>query len=195
MKRLIAVAGTILPVLALAETGSWTIDSNHTDSTFAVKHLVISTVRGHFGKTTGSLKIDEADFTRSSVEAQVDVSTIDTRVPNRDTHLRSPDFFDVAKYPTLTFRSTRVERKGPDHLAVTGDLTMRGTTRPVTFDVTYTPVVKGPAGEERRGFTATARIDRRDFGLRWAKAVDQAPIVGDEVSIEIDAEAVKDRAK
>ncbi|HTP24976.1 MAG TPA: YceI family protein, partial [Anaeromyxobacteraceae bacterium] len=189
-----------LPVLAAAEPGIWNIDPVHTSSQFSVKHLVISTVRGQFGKTTGRLKLDEQDIAKSSVEAVVDVNTIDTRVADRDKHLKSPDFFDVANYPTMAFRSSKVVKAGEGRLKVGGDLTIRGTTRPVTFDVAYSPrAVGGMMGEIRRGFTATANINRRDFGLRWSKTVNASstmdPVVGDEVAIVIDAEAVKEDPK
>ena len=197
MKRFLVLALTaILPSLAAAEATSWTIDPAHTNSQFSVKHLVISTVRGQFGKTTGSLKLDEKDLTKSAVEATVDVTTIDTRVADRDAHLKSPDFFDVAKYPTMTFKSTKVEKAGKDKLKVKGDLTIKGTTKPVVFDVTYAPVaIKGMKGESRRGFSAATKINRKDFGLNWSKMVEAGPVVGDEVAINIDAEAIKEQAK
>ncbi len=197
MKRFVAlVAAVSIPALAVAETTTWNLDPKHSDTTFAVRHLVISTVRGHFGTTTGTIRLDDKDLAQSSVEATVDVTTIDTRVPDRDAHLKSPDFFDAAKYPTMTFRSTQVRKAGPDRLKVTGDLTIKGTTKPVTFDVTYSPkAVHGPSGEERRGFTATTKINRKDFGLNWAKTVDAGPVVGNEVKIEVDAEAVQQAPK
>ena len=196
MKRLIAVAlAAVLPALALAETSTWTIDPNHTDSTFAVKHLVISTVRGHFGKTTGALKLDEKDITKSSVEATVDVTTIDTRVEKRDAHLKSADFFEVEKYPTMTFKSTKVQKSGDGKLKVTGDLTMKATTKPVTFDVTYTKPITDPGGNTRRGFSAKTRVNRKEFGLQYSKAVEAGPVVGDQVEVQIDAEATKEKAK
>jgi polyisoprenoid-binding protein YceI len=196
MTRLLALALAAIPALAAAETTTWTIDPAHSDTTFAVKHLVISTVRGHFGKTTGTVQLDEADPTRSSIQATVDVSTVDTRVPNRDADLKSENFFDVAKYPTATFKSTKIEKAGADHLKVTGDLTLKGTTKPVTFDVSYTPkAITGMRGEQRRGFSATTRLNRREFGLNYSKAVEAGPVVGDEVQLEIDGELIKDQPK
>jgi polyisoprenoid-binding protein YceI len=197
MKRFLALALTaVLPALAAAETSNWTIDPAHTNSQFSVRHLVISTVRGQFGKTTGALHLDEKDLTKSAVEATIDVTTIDTRVADRDTHLKSPDFFDAAKYPTMTFKSTKVEKAGDDKLNVTGDLTLKGNTKPVVFEVTYTPAaVTGMRGESRRGFSATTKINRKDFGLNWSKVVEAGPVVGDEVSIVVDAEAIKEQAK
>ena len=197
MKRFLALALTaILPTLAAAEATSWTIDPAHTSSQFSVKHLVISTVRGQFGKTTGVLRLDEKDLTKSAVEAVVDVTTIDTRVADRDTDLKSPNFFDAAKYPTMTFKSTKVEKAGKGKLKVKGDLTIKETTKPVVLDVTYTPAaITGMKGESRRGFSATTKINRKDFGLNWSKVVEAGPVVGDEVTITIDAEAIKDQTK
>lgn len=195
MKRLLAIALTVLPALAAAEAASWTIDPAHSASQFTVKHLVISTVRGQFGKTTGVIRLDEKDLARSSVEATVDAATIDTRVAARDDHLRSPDFFDVAKHPAITFRSRKVEQAGADRLKVTGDLTIKGTTRPVAWDVTYSPAIKDFKGDLRRGFSATTRIDRKEFGLTWSKTVEAGPVVGDAVTLLVDVEAVQDQPK
>ncbi len=195
MTRFLVLAFVFAPGLALAEAQTWKIDPSHSDAQFAVRHLVVSTVRGHFGKTTGIVAMDDKDLARSSVEASVDVNTIDTRVPDRDAHLKSPDFFDAARHPTMTFKSTRVVKATAGELEVTGDLTIRGTTRPAVFHVTYSTPVKGPMGEDRRGFSATARINRRDFGLNWSTMVEAGPVVADEVQITIDAEATRDQAK
>lgn len=193
MRKLAATLLALAPVLALA--ADWNIDPAHTQASFAVKHLVVSTVRGEFGKTTGTVHLDDADLTRSSVEATIDAATVSTRNPDRDAHLRSPDFFDVARYPTITFRSTKVQKAAAGALAVSGDLTLRGVTRPVTLDVTISPEVKGMGGETRRAFSATTRINRQDYGLRWSKAVEAGPVVGDEVTISIDVEAVREQPK
>ncbi len=198
MKRFLAFALTLtvaIPALAAAETSSWTIDPAHSSSQFSVRHLVISTVRGQFGKTTGTVKLDEKDMTRSSVEAAVDVNTIDTRVAARDADLKSPNFFDAARYSTMTFKSNKVEKAGDDKLRVSGDLTIHGTTRPTIWEVTYSPKTKGMMGETRRGFAASTRINRRDFGLSYSKAIEAGPVVGDEVAITIDAEAIEDHPK
>lgn len=195
MKRLL-LAVALLPGLALAQATTWTIDPSHTHSSFTVRHLVISNVRGEFGKTAGTLKLDEKDPTKSSIEATIDATTINTREKQRDEHLRSSDFFDVAKHPTLTFKSTKVEKKGEGKLAVTGDLTIRGVTRPVVLDVVGpTPEIKDPYGNARRAFAASAEIDRKDFGLTWSKTVEAGPVVGDKVKIEIEAEFVKQAEK
>jgi polyisoprenoid-binding protein YceI len=191
MKRL-ALALALLPGLALAEASTWIIDPSHSQSTFSVRHLVISNVRGEFGNTAGTLKFDEKDPTKSSVEATIDATTINTREAKRDEHLKSADFFDVAKYPTITFKSTKVQKKGKGKFAVTGDLTLHGVTRPVTLDVVGpTPPIKDMQGKIRRGFSASTELDRKDFGLTWSKTVEAGPVVGDKVKIEIEAETVQ----
>jgi polyisoprenoid-binding protein YceI len=197
MKRLasaalMAVAVLAFPALAAAQTTTWNIDPAHTHSSFTVRHLVISNVRGEFGKTTGTIVLDEKDLSRSSVEAAVDTSTIDTRVADRDTHLKSPDFFDVQKYPAMTFKSTKVEKAGKGKLKVTGNLTIKDVTRPVVLNVEGpTAEIKDPWGKTRRGLSATTTINRKDFGLNWSKMVEAGPVVGDEVKIEIEAELLQ----
>lgn len=193
MVRIVALTiSMLLPALAAAETSSWSIDPAHSSSSFGVKHLVVTTVRGLFGKTTGTLQLDEKDITRSKVEATIDVDSIDTRVADRDNHLKSADFFDVANHPTITFESTKVQRAGRDKLKVTGDLRIKGKTKPVVLDVTFPAViVKGMRGESRRGLSATTKIDRREFGLTWSKMTEAGPLVGNQVSIAIDLELEK----
>lgn len=194
MKKLVTLlALSLAPALALAAESTWNLDASHSNAGFAIRHLVVSTVRGNFTKFTGTLKLDEADVTKSTVEATLDVASVDTRVADRDAHLKSPDFFDVAKYPTMTFRSTKVVAAGKDKLAVTGDLTLHGVTRPVTLEVTTSPEVKGMFGETRRAFAATGKIDRKDFGLTWSKLVEAGPVLGDEVTLTLEIEAVKDQ--
>ncbi len=188
--RLLALATALAPAASLG--ASYDIDPAHSHASFTVKHLVISNVRGEFGKTTGKVSLDEQDLTRSSVEATIDATTIDTRVPDRDNHLKSPDFFDVAKYPTITFRSTMVEPAGQGHYKVLGNLTIKGTTKPVVLEVEGpTPAIKGMKGETRRAAEATTRINRKDFGLNWSKMVEAGPVVGDDVRIELSVEMVK----
>jgi polyisoprenoid-binding protein YceI len=196
MKRLFAlVLALSAPALALAQS-SWILEPNHTHSAFTIRHLVISNVRGEFGKTTGTVKIDEKDLTRSTVEASIETGTIDTRVPDRDRDLRSADFFDAEKFPAITFKSTKVERAGEGKLKVLGDLTIKGVTKPVVLEVSGpTGEIKDPGGNTRRGLSATTRINRRDFGLTWSKVVEAGPVVGDEVAIEIEAELLKQDAK
>src|SRR5512138_2455366 len=194
MKKL-AVLLSLAPTLALAATSTWNVDASHSQVGFAVKHLVISNVRGEFGTYQGKLVLDDADVTRSTVEATIDVNSLSTKVADRDTHLKSPDFFDAAKYPTITFKSTKVAKAGKDQLKVTGDLTLHGVTKPVVLQVTTSPEVKGMYGETRRGFSATTKIDRKDYGLTWNKVVEAGPAVGDEVTIALDLEVVKDQPK
>ncbi|MFT3914945.1 MAG: YceI family protein [Anaeromyxobacteraceae bacterium] len=195
MKKLLLVAAALAPALASAGNTTWNVDPTHSKVGFAVKHLVISTVRGEFRKYEGKVVLDDADVTRSTVEATIDPSTIDTGVADRDGHLRSPDFFDVAKYPTVTFKSTKVAAAGPGKLAVTGDLTLHGVTKPVVLDVETSPEVKGMFGETRRAFAATTRFDRKAFGLTWSKVVEAGPVVADEVTITLELEVVKAQPK
>ena len=195
MKRIVRIAAALalaLPGLALGATSTWQIDPAHTHAIFGVRHLVITTVKGEFGKTTGTLVLDEADVTKSKVEATIDTTTVNTREPKRDEHLRSPDFFDTAKFPTMTFKSTKVEKAGEGKLKVTGDLTLRGVTKPVTLEVSGpTQEIKDPWGNVKRGVAATGKINRKDFGLNWSKTIEAGPVVGDEVTIEIESELAK----
>ncbi len=181
----------LLPSLVFAST--WEIDGAHSEALFAVKHMMVSTVRGKLGKVSGNVQLDDKDVTRSTVEATIDVAGIDTGEPSRDNHLKSPDFFDVAKYPTITFKTTRIKKGAGNHLTITGDLTLHGVTKPVTLAVTYAPTeAKDPQGHVKRGATATARINRKDFGLNWNKALETGGvIVGDEVEITLDVELGK----
>lgn len=198
MPKRAAVLLTLLlaPLAALAEPSTWTIDPAHSQAMFTVRHMVISSVRGQFDRTTGAVVLDEQDPARSSVEAAIDVNSVNTRVPDRDKHLRSPDFFDAANHPTITFKSTRVEKAGEGKLEVSGDLTIRGVTRPVVLHVEGpTAPVKDPYGNARRGIVATTTINRQDYGLRWNKAVEAGPVVGDQVKVEIEAELVQQGKK
>ncbi|HEX3118366.1 MAG TPA: YceI family protein [Candidatus Acidoferrum sp.] len=180
-----------LPVSAATTT--WQIDPAHTAAQFSVKHLAISTVRGGFSNVKGTVILDDADISKSSVDVTIDVSTVDTRTPDRDKDLKSDKFFDVAKYPTMTFKSTKVEQAGAGKLKVTGDLTIRGTTKSVVLDVDGpTAPVKDPWGNQRSAVTATTKINRQDFGVKWNATMDNGGVVvGDEVSITIDAEMVQ----
>lgn len=193
MKRSLAVLAVLAaPVLASAQANVWNLDPAHSHASFTIRHLVISNVRGDFQKLSGKVALDEKDVSKSSVEATIEAASIDTRIPDRDNHLRSPDFFDVAKYPTITFKSTKVQDGGKGKLKVTGDLTIHGVTKPVVLDVEGpTPEVKDPWGNARRGFAGSTTIDRRDFGLTWSKLVEAGPVVGNEVKIELEGELVK----
>jgi polyisoprenoid-binding protein YceI len=170
---------------------TWKIDPAHTHVEFAVKHMMISTVKGRFSEVTGEIKLDEGTFANSKVNIDVSVASLDTRESQRDTHLRSGDFFDVEKFPAITFRGTAIE--GPlDQFKLTGDLTIHGVTRPVTLDVTHEGRGKDPWGGERIGFAGTGKIKRSDFGLTWNAVLETGGfLVGDEVKISLDVEAVK----
>ena len=169
---------------------TWKIDPAHSHVEFAVKHMMITTVRGRFSEVTGDIHLDESRFTASKVDIVVNVSSIDTREPQRDTHLRSADFFDVEKFPTLTFRSTNVDGT-LDEFRLTGDLTIHGVTRPITLDVTFEGEGKDPWGGTRASFSAHGKFDRRDFGLTWNVALETGGIlVSNEVKINIEAQVV-----
>jgi polyisoprenoid-binding protein YceI len=190
--RNLLVASLVSAIATPALASDWQIDPSHSQAQFSVRHLMVSNVRGEFGKLAGTAVLDEQDITRSRVEATIDATTINTREAKRDAHLKSADFFDVARFPTLTFKSTSVKQAGKDHLAVTGDLTLHGVTRPITLDVTLTPEVKSPFGDVRRGASATGKLSRKDYGLKWNVALETGGVVvGDEVSLTIDVELVK----
>jgi polyisoprenoid-binding protein YceI len=171
----------------------WQIDPAHSAAHFSVRHLMISNVRGEFTKVSGSAVLDPSDPAKSTVEVSIDTSSIDTRELQRDEHLRSADFFDVANHPTITFRSKKVTPAGKDRFKVAGDLTIRGTTREATFDVEGpVPPVKDPWGSIRTGVSATAKINRKDFGLAWNALTEAGGIVvGDEVSLTFEAELIQ----
>ncbi|HET9554656.1 MAG TPA: YceI family protein [Anaeromyxobacteraceae bacterium] len=193
MKKLILAAALLSPALALADATPYKIDGAHTHSSFTVRHLVISNVRGEFAKTEGVVAIDDADLAKSKVEATIDVASIDTREPKRDEHLKSADFFDTAKFPTMTFKSTKVEKAGEGKLKVTGNLTLKGVTKPVVLDVLGpTKEIKDPWGNVKRGISASTKINRKEFGMTWGGVIEAGPVVGDEVAIEIEAELTKD---
>ncbi|TAM80387.1 MAG: polyisoprenoid-binding protein [Acidobacteria bacterium] len=170
---------------------TWNIDPAHSNAQFSVRHLMISNVKGEFTRVSGVVRLDKDNPEGVSVEASIDVNTINTREPDRDNHLKSPDFFDVAKHPTITFKSKRVA-KSPGGLKLKGDLTIHGVTREVTLDVEGpTPPTKDPWGNTRIGASATTKINRKDFGLTWNQALETGGVmVGEEVKITIDVELV-----
>ena len=172
---------------------TWNIDPVHSVAEFKVKHMMISNVKGQFTHLKGSVTLNEGDITQSDVEASIDVNSISTRDPQRDAHLKSADFFDVEKYPALSFRSTRVSRAGDGELRVSGDLTIHGVTKNVVFDVEGpTAPGKDPWGNTRIGLSATTKINRKDFGLTWNAALETGGIlVGDDVTITLDVQFVK----
>jgi polyisoprenoid-binding protein YceI len=195
MKRFITTITTIialtLPAFAFAST--WTIDPDHSNVGFKVRHLMVSNVHGSFGKYNGTVEINDNDITKSKVVVSIDTNSINTNVQKRDDHLRSADFFDVAKYPTMTFVSTKVANAGKDKLKVTGDLTLHGVTREVVLDVEgLSQESKDPYGNIRRGATATTTINRKDFGLVWNKVLETGGIaVGEEVTITLEIEMIR----
>jgi polyisoprenoid-binding protein YceI len=175
-------------------TNHWDIDVGHSAIHFWVRHMVISKVHGRFAKWSGAIALDAQDLTRSSVEVRIDAASIDTQVADRDTHLKSPDFLDVARYPELTFRSKRIEKAAGGY-RVTGDLTLHGVTKEVTLEAEFAGTGKDPWGNERAGFSAKAALDRREFGLTWNAAVEAGGVlVGEKVEIAIELEAIKKAA-
>jgi polyisoprenoid-binding protein YceI len=174
-------------------TSTWNVDPVHSAAEFKVKHMMISNVKGHFTGLKGTLTLDGTDVTKSRVEGTIDVSTVTTREPQRDTHLRSADFFDVEKFPTMSFKSTLITRESEEELAVTGDLTIHGVTREVEFTVEGpTPPGKDPWGNTRLGASATTKISRKDFGLTYNATLETGGIlIGDEVTITVEVEFVK----
>ena len=170
----------------------WGFDLAHSSVSFWVRHLMVSKVHGRFTTWKGSLDFDENQPATARLNIEIDAVSIDTREPQRDAHLRSPDFFDVAKYPLITFTSTGATPRGTGRFQVQGDLTIHGTTRPVTLDVEYAGRVKDPWGGERAGFSARTAINRKDFGLMWNQLVEGGGlVVDDKVEISIEAEAVR----
>jgi polyisoprenoid-binding protein YceI len=196
----LAVTASLAALFALpasATTSTWQIDPAHSAAQFSVRHLAISTVRGAFSKVKGTINLDDTDISKSSVDVTIDVSTVDTREPKRDDDLRSDRFFDVKDFPTMTFKSNKVEQVAPGKLKVTGDLTIRGVTKPVVLDVDGpTAPVKDPWGNQRAAATATTKVNRQDFGVKWNANMDNGGVVvGDDVSITIDVEMIKQVAK
>ena len=195
MKRLITSISTIialaLPAFAFAST--WTIDPDHSNVGFKIKHLMITNLKGNFDKFTGTVEINDKDITKSKVEFTIDTNSINTNVQKRDEHLRSADFFDVAKFPTMTFVSKKVAKAGKDNLKVTGDLTLHGVTKQVVLDVEGPSAEsKDPWGSIRKGATATTKINRKDFGLVWNKALETGGVaVGNEITITLEIEMIK----
>jgi len=179
-------------VLSAPTAATYEIDSAHSGAHFSVRHLMISNVKGEFSKVTGTVVYDPTNVSATRIDATIDATTINTRDEQRDAHLRSADFFDTEKYPTLTFKSTQVS-KSKDKLRVTGDLTIHGVTREVTLDVDGpTAEVKDPWGNTRVGATASTKINRKDWGLNWNSALETGGVlVGEDVTITLDIEAVK----
>ncbi|WIG97861.1 YceI family protein [Myxococcus sp. SDU36] len=177
-------------------TTTWNIDTTHSGIHFSVRHMVIAKVRGSFRKYSGAVSLDEQDVTKSSVAVTIETASIDSGVEQRDNHLRSPDFFDVEKFPTITFKSTKVEKASGDGLKVTGHLTLRDITREVVLDAEQLGVGKDPWGNVKAAFEAKTSVDRRDFGLTWNQALETGGVlVGEKIEITIEVQAVKAQAE
>ena len=195
MKRYITpmIVLFVLAVPVFTDAATWEMDPAHSSFQFKVRHLTVSNVKGDFGKFRGVVMIDDKDITKLKVEVAIDAASVNTGHAQRDEHLRGPDFFDVSKYPTITFVSRKVIKADADRLRVTGDLSIHGVTREITVDVEGpTAEVKDPWGNFRRGATATTKINRKDFGLTWNKVLDGGGlVVGDEVNIYVEVELVR----
>lgn len=190
--RTLAIAALLAAVPAVAHAADYDIDGSHSGASFTVKHMMISNVRGDLSGLKGVVSWSKPDFSDAKIDVTIDASTIDTREPKRDAHLKSPDFFDVAKFPTITFKSTKAVKAG-DKVKITGDLTMHGVTKAVTFDAAApSKEMKDPWGNTRVASTATTKVNRKDFGLNWNKALEAGGVlVGDDVTIEVTLEMIK----
>ena len=197
MKRitLSALTATMLALPSVAAAGDWTLDAAHSQASFSVRHMMISNVRGDFTGISGTVDFDEKKATNTKIDVAIDVATLDTRDAKRDGHLKSPDFFDVAKHPKMTFKSKKIRKSGKNY-KVAGDLTIHGVTKPVTLLTTISKPTKSPWGQTVVGVQATTTINRKDFGLTWNKALETGGVVvGEKVEITIDAELVKAASK
>lgn len=193
MSRFVLALVTALAMIAgaAAQSGTWQIDPNHSAAQFSVKHLGVSTVRGAFTKVSGSATYDTADPTKTTLNATIEATSIDTRVQMRDNDLRSPNFLDVQKFPTITFQSKQAKSAGAGKLQITGDLTIHGVTKEVVLDVDGPSApIKDPWGNQRIGASASTKINRKDFGVNGAPGV-----VGDDISITIDTELIQPQPK
>jgi polyisoprenoid-binding protein YceI len=179
-----------------AQATTWNLDPAHTSIEFSVRHMMATTVKGQFEKVQGVVQLDDKDVTKSTVEVTIDLASLNTHEPKRDAHLRSADFFDVEKFPTATFKSTKVQKAGKNKLKVTGDLSLHGFTKPVVLEVEGpSPTYQTPYGTTVRGVHATAKLDRKDFRITWNKALDNGGVlVGNEVSLDLNAELSEKKA-
>ncbi len=194
MMRTLVFAATVAAMPSFAHASDYAVDPLHSSVNFSIKHMMVSTVRGRFGTVQGNASWSKPDFSDAKIDVTVDATSINTNEAKRDGHLKSPDFFDVAKFPTLTFKSKRVEKsKEAGQLKLIGDLTIHGVTKEVAFDVTGpTPEVKSPFGTISVGADAKAKINRKDFGLKWNQALEAGGVlVGEDVNIEISLELSK----
>lgn len=174
---------------------AWKIDPAHSAIHFSVRHMMISNVRGEFQRFDGTIDLDEQNPENTTVDIRIDASSINTREPQRDAHLRSADFLDVENYPYITFKSTRVERTGEKTARLHGDLTIRGITKPVVLDVEHSGILTNPWGNPSAGFEARTKINRKDWNLTWNQALEAGGVlVGDEIKVEIELELLKEVA-
>ena len=184
-----------VPSVGMPTAGAWKLDQAHTSLSFVARYLMLTKVRGRFRDFEGTIHVADSPE-QSWVEVSIDTASIDTDTPTRDDHLRSPDFLDVASFPKMTFRSTKVERTGAATLRVTGDLTIRDVTRPIVLDVEYDGTTRGVRGDTRAAFSATAEIDREEWGITWNMALETGGVlVGKRVRIELDVQAVLQEAE
>lgn len=191
MKRLFAALPLLVAGIAQADSVEWKLDLSHTSIGFSVPHLVVSSVDGRFKEASATVKLDDADLTKSDVSVTINTSSVDTGDAKRDEHLRGTDFFDAKKFPTVTFKSTKISKAGAGY-KLTGNLTIRDVTKPVTLDATLSAPVKTPWGNQARAATLTGKVKRGDFGLKWNKALETGGVVvGDDVTINVKAEVTK----
>jgi polyisoprenoid-binding protein YceI len=194
LMALVSISLGWFPTFAQAST--WDLDPSHTSIEFSVRHMMATTVKGQFEKVKGTLELDDKDISKSTVEVTIDLASVNTHEPKRDGHLKSPDFFDVAKYPTATFKSTKVQKAGKNKLKVTGDLTLHGITKPVVLEVEGpSQPYQTPFGTTVRGVHASGKLDRKDFEITWNKALDSGGVlVGNEVALDLNAELSEKKA-
>ena len=189
---ILAGLAAALALPASAGTTTYQIDPRHSSAGFGVTHLMISTVRGEFHGVTGTVVVDDSDVSKSSVNVTIDATTVDTREPDRDKHLKSEAFFDVANHPTITFQSTKIERNNDGSLKITGDLTIRGVTKSAILTASVPkPAIKDPWGLQRTAVSASTKINRQEFGVAWNQKLDSGGVVvGDDVNITLDVEMI-----
>lgn len=191
MKPLLAALPLLVAGIAHADSVEWKLDMSHTKVGFSVPHLVVSSVEGRFKEATAKIVLDDGDLTKSEVTVEINAASIDTSDTKRDDHLRSPDFFDVKKFPKLTFKSTKIAKSGAGY-KLAGNLTIRDVTKPVTLDATLSAPVKTPWGNQARAAKVTGKLKRSDFGLTWNKALEAGGVlVGEEVTLNVTAEVTK----
>ena len=191
MKRLFAALPLLIAGIAHADSVEWKLDLSHSSVGFSVPHLVVSSVDGRFKEATAKVSLDEADLTKSQISVEINTASVDTGDQKRDDHLKGPDFFDVKKFPKVTFKSTKIAKSGAAY-KLTGDLTIRDVTKSVTLDATISAPVKTPWGNQARAAKLSGKIKRSDFGLKWNKALEAGGVlVGEDVTLDVKAEVTK----